>query len=276
MRVLRAEIESQLSSAGVETPAVDVGWMLRHLTGCSGAGLAAGTELTQEQAALLRRMGERRARREPLQLILGAVGFRHLDLATRAGVFVPRPETEVLAGEAVSRVPAGGIVVEPCTGTGAVAVAVASEAAPTLVVATDLSAAAVDLARHNAAAAGVAVTVAQGDLLAPVDPGLRGRVDVLVANPPYVAVGELDGLAPEVLDWDPRQALVAGPTGHEVSDRLIAVAGDWLAPGGWLLLEVDERRAGEAARRAADAGLVATHVVADLAGRDRVVVARKG
>lgn len=275
--VLREELETHLAAAGVATPAVDVEWMVRQVTGLGGAELVtgAGAVLADEQRAVLREMGERRARREPLQLILGSVGFRYLDLEVRAGVFVPRPETEVLAGAAVDRLPVGGVVVEPCTGTGAVAVAVAAEAAPGLVVATDVSAAAVELARRNAERCGVTVAVVRGDLLAPVDPALRGRVDVLVANPPYVAAAELDGLAPEVLDWDPPDALVAGPTGHEVSDRLIAAAGEWLRPGGWLLLEVDERRAGATAARATAAGLVQAGVVADLTGRDRVVLARR-
>lgn len=271
------ELETLLASAGVVTPDVDAQLLVRSVTGLSRAELAtaADHELGAEQVGVLRGMGERRAGREPLQLILGSVGFRYLDVVVRPGVFVPRPETEVLAGEAVARVPVGGVVVEPCTGTGAVACAVASEGDPGAVVATDLSRAAVDLARHNATRCGVGVTVRRGDLLAPVDPGLRGRVDVLVSNPPYVAEAELAGLEPEVVDWDPRSALVAGPSGHEVSDRLIAAAGEWLTPGGWLLLEVDQRRAAATAARAAAAGLAESGTVADLAGRDRIVLARR-
>ncbi|MEX2620131.1 MAG: peptide chain release factor N(5)-glutamine methyltransferase [Egibacteraceae bacterium] len=277
LRVVLGELETLLASAGVVTPEVDAQLLVRSVTGLSRAELltAANLELGAEQVGVLRGMGERRAEREPLQLILGSVGFRYLEVVVRPGVFVPRPETEVLAGEAVARVPVGGVVVEPCTGTGAIACAVASEAHPGTVVATDLSRAAADLARYNATRCGVGVTVLRGDLLAPVDPGLRGRVDVLVSNPPYVAESELAGLEPEVVEWDPRSALVAGPSGHEVSDRLIAAAGEWLTPGGWLLLEVDERRAAATAARAAAAGLTESGTVADLAGRDRVVVARR-
>lgn len=277
VRVVLGELESLLASAGVPTPDVDAQLLVRHVTGWSRAQVTVrGDEaLPPEQVERLRGMGARRAGREPLQLILGSVGFRYLDLEVRPGVFVPRPETEVLAGEAVARVPAGGVVIEPCTGTGAVACAVAAEADPRLVVATDVSQAAVGLARDNAARCGVEVTVAHGDLLAPVDAALRGRVDVLVSNPPYVAAGELEGLEPEVVAWDPPDALVAGLSGHEVSDRLIAAAAQWLAPGGWLLLEVDERRAIATAARAGVAGLVDTAVLADLTGRDRVVVAQR-
>lgn len=274
---LFGELQDLLGAAGVATPRVDAEWMVRQVTGWSRAQLltAADRELPAEDVARLRAMGKRRAAREPLQLILGSVGFRYLDLEVRPGVFVPRPETEVLAGEAIARVPAGGVVVEPCTGTGAVACAVASEADPASVVATDISAEAVALAIDNAERAGVDVAVTQGDLLGPVATRLRGRVDVLVSNPPYIAAGEMAALGPEVADWDPRGALVSGPTGHEVSDRLIAAAVEWLAPGGWLLLEVGESRATEAAARAASAGLMEAATVADLTGRPRIVVARR-
>ena len=277
VRALMGELEALVASAGVGSAEVDVEWMVRDVTGWSRAQLLtrAHGELLPQQVERLREMGRRRAAREPLQLILGSVGFRYLDLEVRAGVFVPRPETEVLAGEAIARVPPGGIVVEPCTGTGAVACAVATEAAPATVVATDVSPAAVDLARDNVARCGGTVTVSQGDLLEPVDTALRGRVDVLVSNPPYLAAREIHGLEAEVAGWDPPAALVAGPTGHEVSDRLIAAAGEWLAPGGWLLLEVDERRAAVTAERAEAAGLAETTTIADLTGRERVVAARR-
>jgi release factor glutamine methyltransferase len=190
-------------------------------------------------------------------------------------VFIPRPETEVLAGEAIARVPAEGLVVEPCTGTGAIACSVAFESAAATVVATDVSQAAVELARANAKRVGADVTVLAGDLLEPVDQALRGRVDVLVSNPPYLTPVEVAVGEPEVKDWDPYDALVSGSTGHEVTDRLISDAADWLRPGGWLLLEVDSSRAADTAQRAAAAGLVEAAVLADLTGADRIVVARR-
>lgn len=251
-------VAGRLAAAGVPTPGVDARLLVRHVP---------ADEL---DAAVTRRQA-----REPLQLILGRVGFRYLDLEVRAGVFIPRPETEVLAGEAVDRVPRGGIVLEPCTGTGAVAVSVATESAAGQVHASDVSPAAVALARANArAAAAGTVQVHEGGLLAAMPGALRGKVDVLVANPPYVAEHETRGLEPEVVDWDPPEALIAGPTGHEVSDRLIAGAGDWLAPGGWLLLEVAEVRAADVRDRAIAAGLTQAAVIVDLTGRERIVVAR--
>jgi release factor glutamine methyltransferase len=257
---------------------VDAELLLRHVTGWSAADLVLFNAHAVPPAALdaFAQAVERRGRREPLQLIVGSVGFRYLEVEVRAGVFIPRPETEVLAGEAIARVPAGGVVVEPCTGTGAVACAVATESEAARVVATDVSEAAVALAAANAARCGAAaVQVVQGDLLEPIDPALQGAIDVLVSNPPYVAADEMAGLEPEVTEWDPREALVSGPTGHEISDRLVAAAGEWLRPGGWLLLEVGETRARDTAQRCRAAGFVETGVVADLAGRDRIVLARR-
>lgn len=254
----RGGLVARLRAAGVPTPEVDARLLARHAGG---------------DAALLERLVARRAAREPLQLIVGAVGFRYLEIAVEPGVFIPRPETEVLAGAALERLPAGGVAVEPCTGSGAVACAVAQEGRPARVVATDCDPRAVALARRNAAAFPV-VEVVLGDLLEPVEASLRGRVDVLVANPPYLAAGEVDGLEPEVAVHDPHVALVAGPTGHEVCDALVDAAPGWLARGGWLLLEVDPSRAAATAARCGAVGLAAVAVLPDLTGRDRVVVAR--
>jgi release factor glutamine methyltransferase len=271
-----AAVAARLAAAGVPTPGVDAELLAAHALGLTRGGLllAAGAALPAGAAAALDTLVDRRAAREPLQLIVGSVGFRYAEITVRPGVFIPRPETEALAGEAIARTPDGGVVLEPCTGTGAVACAIAREADPGRVVATDVSPAAVDLARRNAAAL-PAVEVLHGHLLDPVPLELTGRVDVLVANPPYVAAGELAGLEPEVTEHDPRGALVSGPTGHEVTDELIALAGRWLAPGGWLLLEVDPRRAAEVARRCRAAGLEAVGVRRDLTGRSRMISAHR-
>jgi release factor glutamine methyltransferase len=272
-----AATTARLAAAGVPTPDVDARWLLVSVTGGTAVRVSLGSRrrLDEQAAARLSEHVARRLRREPLQLILGSIGFRHLDLLVRPGVFIPRPETEVLAGLAIAVLPAGGVVVEPCTGSGAVAGAVALEASPRVIVATDTSAAAVQLAQDNAVRAGVAVDVRLGDLLDPVPADLRGKVDVLVANPPYLAAAELDGLEPEVVGWDPHDALVAGPTGHEVSDRLVKQAPQWLADGGWLLLEVDPGRAATTVARMTAAGLTEADVHNDLTGAARIVTARR-
>lgn len=271
-----AVVSQRLATAGVPTPANDATWLVRHVLDWSAARLVtgAGERLTAEQAARLDALAARRVAREPLQLLLGSVGFRHLDVEVRPGVFIPRPETELLAGEAIARTPRGGVVVEPCTGTGAVACALAAEAAPATVVATDRSPAAVALACDNAARSGVDVRVVRGDLLAPVPARLRGRVDVLVANPPYLAASELADAEPEV-HHDPLAALVAGPTGHEVVDRLLAETPAWLRPGGWLLVELDPRRAATSAARAEQRGYTDVAILPDLTGSDRILRARR-
>ncbi|MGH8905817.1 MAG: peptide chain release factor N(5)-glutamine methyltransferase [Egibacteraceae bacterium] len=267
-------LAGRLRATGVPTPEVDAELLAAHVLGWSRSALRLRRAdlLSPDVEAGLEAAGERRAAREPLQLIVGSVGFRHLDLLVRPGVFIPRPETEVLAGEAIARVPPGGVVVEPCTGTGAVACAVATEASPRLVVATDVSPAAVALARQNAARAGArAVRVLAGDLLEPVPAELRGAVDVLVANPPYLTPDQLVTAEPEVRDWDPPRALVSGPDGHEHAARLCAAAAQWLRPGGWLLLEVDPSRAQATAHLAETASLHDVRILPDLLGRPRIV-----
>lgn len=273
-----AALTARLEDAGVPTPRVDAELLLAHVLGTGRTALKLDLNRVLDEASRWRieALGARRARREPLQHLVGSVGFGRLEILVRPGVFIPRPETETLAELAVALTPAGGVVVEPCTGTGAVACAVGTETSVSTVIATDLSPDAVALARENALRTGAtAVQVAQGDLLDPVPETLRGAVDVLVSNPPYVADDELGDLEPEVREHDPRPALVSGPTGHEVSDRLIALAGEWLAPGGWVLLEVADTRAQECARRATAAGLSDAEALPDLAGRLRFVRARR-
>ena len=272
----RRRLTDELAAAGVERPDVDAGLLLAHVLGLSRAQLVtcAATPVAPGAERTLVALAARRSAREPLQLLLGRAAFRRLVVAVRPGVFVPRPETEVLVDTVLERLPVGGIVVEPCTGSGAVAISVAAEACPDRVVATDRDPHAVALAAENATRAEVAVTVVRGDLLDPVDRGLRGRVDVLVSNPPYLAEPEWETVPPEVRH-DPRAALVAGPTGFEVTDRLLDLARRWLAPGGWVALETDERRAARTAEQAVARGLVQPEVRRDLTGRDRVVLARR-
>lgn len=275
-QLLRAVAE-RLERAGLPSPQADARWLIRHALGWSAAQLTIGRDrpLAADQLAAVERLVSRRAAHEPLQLVLGGTEFRGHHLLLRPGVFIPRPETELLVELVLDRLHAGGTVVEPCTGSGAIACAIAVERPGTPVVATDRDHAAVALAAHNAARLGATVDVRQGWLLDPVPRRLRGRTAVLVSNPPYLADGELADLPDDVARWDPLGALIAGPTGHEVSDALIAAAAPWLAPGGWLALELDERRIGQAVDRARGAGLDDVRAVTDLAGRPRFVLARR-
>jgi release factor glutamine methyltransferase len=225
---------------------------------------------------------ERRAGREPLQHIVGSTGFRYLTLRVERGVFVPRPETEVVAGlavdEAAARVAAGGdpFIVDLCTGSGAIAIAEATEVPGTRVVAVDLSPAAVDLATRNARAAGAEVRVVLGDVRDPeVLDELAGDVDIVVANPPYIPADTEP--EPEVRRYDPDLALDGGgPDGLDIPRAVLVTAARLLRPGGLLVVEHAEVQA-EALRAAAVAAgaFAEPRTVPDLTGRPRALVARR-
>lgn len=277
----------RLAVAGVPSPEHDARLLAEHVV---GAPIGRAPDPTAESIARFRDLITRRAERIPLQHLTGETGFRHLLISCRPGVFVPRPETEIVAGIAIDAAMARGdepVVVEPCTGTGAIALAVATEVAGAQVFASDVAPDAVDLAKLNAErvargdagvagfAPGAAVSVAQASLLDSVPAELRGAVDVLVSNPPYLPASDRDGWPPEVADHDPAEALVGGPDGYEVVGRLLHLAADWLAPGGVVVLEIDERRGDEAVSRAEAAGLVDVHTRNDLTGVVRAVCARR-
>ncbi len=288
---LVAEHTATLAAAGVASPHHDAIALARHVLGLTTTGIRTASLPDTEARRALADLVARRADREPLQLIVGATWFRYLRLACRDGVFIPRPETEVVAGLAIDAARRAGdrpSVVEPCTGTGAIALAVATEVPGAQVVATELDPLALDLARTNLAdvargraevaglAAGASCEVLAGDLLAPVDPGLRGHVDVLVSNPPYLPAADASTMDPEVTEHDPDRALFGGPDGHEVVDALLAAAADWLAPGGTVVLEIDARRASDAVAAAIGVGLIDVRTAPDLTGADRALVARRG
>lgn len=279
------QVATRLDDAGVPDPDVDARWIVDAMVDRFGPDLA-GCD-----AHVLDALVERRAAREPLQLVLGHTTFRWVELACRPGVFVPRPETEVVAGVAIDAARASGEtprVVEPCTGTGAIALAVASEVPWAQVAASDRSPAAVALARENLTtllaaeparpwrpgpwpAPGAEVTVEEADVADAVPDAWRGSVDVLVCNPPYLPADDAGTWQPEVGDHDPHEALVGGPDGHEVVDALLTAAPHWLRPGGTVVVEIDDRRGADAVARARAAGLVDVRVVLDLTGRDRAV-----
>ncbi len=239
--------------------------------GCDESALvsrlrAAGCVFAEDEAHLLvaaagtpEDLESRVARRvagEPLEHVLGWAAFRGRRVSVDPGVFVPRRRTELLVSEAVARVRPGALVVDLCCGTGAVGAAVAMEAEGVALHATDLDEAAVACAARNVAAIGGKVH--HGDLFAALPQALRGRVDLVVANAPYVPTGDLGLLPPEARDHEPESALDGGPDGLDVQRRIARAAPAWLAASGLLLVETSVRQAPESARILAEAGLVAT------------------
>lgn len=196
---------------------------------------------------------ERRARGLPLEQVVGWAGFRGRRIGVAPGVFVPRRRTEFLVAEALAQAPDAAVVVDLCCGSGAVGAALAAELDGVELHAADIDPAAVRCARRNLA--GVGGRVHTGDLFEALPARLRGRVDVLAANVPYVPTGEIGLLPTEARDHEPRVALDGGADGLDVLRRVAAGAPDWLAPGGCLLVETSRRQAPAAVRAFTAAGL---------------------
>lgn len=261
-----------LAAHGVERPRQEAEALLMSVLGVDRAGLYSRAAGLDSRSA--RRYGRALCQRcggVPLQHLTGEQPFRRLTLAVEPGVFVPRPETEVLVERAIEcvRDVVGPVIVDVGTGTGAVALSLASERPDARVLATDDSEEAVRLARRNAERLGLGVAVALGDLLEPVPAELRGAVDVVVSNPPYVTREEYASLPAEVRR-DPYGALVGGTDVHR---RLVSEAPGWLREGGWLVVEVGAGQGSEV-HRLFESAFDAVEVLADLAGRDRVVRGR--
>jgi release factor glutamine methyltransferase len=215
----------------------------------------------------------RRCTGTPVQHLTGEQGFRRLVLEVRPGVFVPRPETEVLVDVVLRALDAieTPIVVDLCTGSGAVALAVADEHHRAEVYATDVSDSAIELARANAARLGLRIDARRGDLFEPLPADLEGRVDVVCANPPYVPAARRAVLPADVLA-DPEEAVFGEPA---FSERVFANARTWLVPGGTVAVEIDDDAAQVLTAAATAAGFADVTVDRDLNGRDRVVSGRR-
>jgi release factor glutamine methyltransferase len=261
----------------VENPRRSAEWLLSAATDLSRIELYAHFDrpLSDTERATFRASIERRAAGEPLQYVTGEMPFRHLVLRVRPGVFIPRPETEVLVDTVLEHLDRIGsaepAVLDLCTGSGAVAVSVAYERPGARVYATEIVPATAEVARDNADRAGVAdrVTVLTGDLFGPLDPTLRGSFDVVVSNPPYIPTADLAGLPAEVAGFEPRVALDGGIDGLDVVRRIAEEAHAWLRPGGVVVMETDTSCAKEAALMLAR-WYEGVEVRTDLTGRDRI------
>jgi release factor glutamine methyltransferase len=265
-------VARELDEAGIPSPRVDAEHLVAHVLGLSRSELyASDVAFDQEQDSKLRTLVQRRVRREPLAYVLGEWGFRRLVLAVDRRALIPRPETEVVVERCLDLL---GDVDEPRVldvgaGSGAIALAIADEHPGAHVVAVDRAEDALALARVNLDRTGVneRVELVHGHLLA----GVEGPFDLVVSNPPYVLPDEFESLQPEIRLYEPKDALVGEGVGEEIARR----ARDVLRPGGWIVLESAD--GGSEALLSALEGLGYEDVTAspDLAGRPRVVEARR-
>ncbi|MGY1705044.1 peptide chain release factor N(5)-glutamine methyltransferase [Geodermatophilus sp. SYSU D00697] len=276
-----ADAVRRLSDAGVESPRVDAELLLAHVLGVSRTGLLTLGDVPGDAADRFAGLLDQRAGRVPLQHLTGRAPFRHLELAVGPGVFVPRPETELLVEWVLGRL-AGipePVVVDLGSGSGAIALSIAHEHPGARVTAVERDAGAIEWTRHNAAERAAAgdtpVEVLSGDMTDPrLLTALDGAVDVVVSNPPYVPDGAR--VPREVADHDPPLALWGGPDGLDVVRGLVRTAARLLRPGGALGIEHADQQGGALpalVRAHGDFTDVADH--ADLAGRPRYTTARR-
>jgi release factor glutamine methyltransferase len=276
-----------LERTGIDTARLDAECLLAHVLGCARWELALrrGRRLSAEAFARFLALVQRRERREPLAYLTGTREFWSLPLSVRPGVLVPRPETETLVEAALAAVrrPAGdgrlgGAILDLCTGTGAVAVALARELPEARLIATDVSRRALRVARQNAERHGVAARIRflRGNLwraLAGIVPA--GTLEVVVANPPYIPTATLAELMPEV-QWEPRRALDGGADGLGFHRHIIGGAPRFTRVGGFVLLEIGAEQGRQvAALFEASGAYDAPTIIRDLAGGERVVMARR-
>ena len=277
---LASEATARLRAAGLSSPEVDARRIVERAAGLEPSEYHASVDqpATRRTVGFFDQMLARRANGEPLQYVLGQWSFRTLDLVVDRRVLIPRPETEVVVEHALAegRRLGARTVVDLGTGSGAIALSMAAELGPQIEVwATDRSADALAVARANLTGIGRGATrvrLVEGDWYAALPSELQGRVELIVSNPPYVA--EVDDLPAEVLDWEPRPALIAGPSGTEAIERIVAGAPAWLARPGALVVEIAPHQAERTVELALAAGFQAATVEPDLANRRRVLCAR--
>jgi len=269
--VLRRSTE-YLAGRGSPTARLDAELLLAHGLGLSRIQLYTEFDrpLTEQELAVCRELVRRRGDREPVAYITGQWGFRRLDLAVDSRVLVPRPETELVVDRCLALLEGAHHprVLDVGTGSGAIALALKQERPDAAVAACDISPGAVEVASANAERLGLQVDVVESDLLEAV-PG--GQFALVVSNPPYVCEGELAGLEPEVAEWEPRVATVAGPDGFAAYRRLIPQAAGRLATGGHIVLECGAGQAPALRGALVEAGFGDVGVDPDLAGIERVV-----
>lgn len=274
------EAAAVLTAAGVDSARLDAELLLAHVLRLDRTGVHVRSEsnLSEGDARSFMALVQRRAAREPLAYLLGRKEFWSLEFEVAPAVLIPRPETEVAVEAALTilrpRASEPASICDLGTGSGCIAVALARELPGAAVVAADVSKAALEVARRNAAEHGVSdrIELVASNLFAQ----LRGRrFDLIVTNPPYVAAEEIDALEPE-LRWEPRLALDGGAGGLETIRWLLAEAVEALVVGGWLVMEIGAEQAAVVQAMAIVDGFTNIRIEADYAGTPRVLVAQVG
>jgi release factor glutamine methyltransferase len=266
----------RLKQAGVESPRLNAELLFAHALGTSRGMLPAmhSADIDADSRKAIEALLQRRLKREPIDYILGTREFYSRELTVRPGVLVPRPETETIIDAVLKLLPCefAGNAADIGAGSGALAVTLACEFTGLRVLATDISAAALNVTRENAAKHGVGARVfcARMDGLA----AAAGGFDLIVSNPPYIDPETADSLDPEVHDYEPHEALFGGKEGVEIAQRLLAQVAERLKPGGLCLFEHGFDQGKRMRELARQAGLKKISTLKDLTGLERVLVAR--
>jgi release factor glutamine methyltransferase len=269
---LIADAAAVLHAAGIASSRREAVRLWADLPGGdAAAAIDPRDPVSAERAAAYASAVRRRAAGEPLAHVTGWTGFRHLTLRCDRRALIPRPETEGLVELVLARVP-GGRVADIGTGSGCIALSLATEGRYDEVVAIELSAEALSLAEENRRATGARVALVRGDLCGPLAPE---SLDALVSNPPYLTAAEYAALDGSVRDWEPETALASGTEGLDAIAPLLDQGRAVLRPGGWLALEIDCARAALCACRAGASGWTDVAIHADLFGRERYLLARR-
>ena len=262
-----------LAGKGIENARLEAEWLLCEALSLDRVGLYLNFDkpLQDAELAAYRGMVARRAKREPLQHILGSQEFLGLEFRTTAAALIPRHDTELLVTESLKVAQEAQRVLDLGSGSGCVAIALTRSLPGAVVVSVDISPEALELARGNAALNSVSVEFRLGSLFEPVQ---GERFDLVVSNPPYIPAKDIENLQPEVRDYEPRPALDGGADGLEFYRLIIPAAPEHLTPGGWLLLEVGIGQSAAVTEMFAKSGFSAIFCAKDHGGIERVVGGR--
>ena len=245
--------------------------LMMAATGRTRTDVIVGFDVAADDAERFDAFVKRRLADEPLQYIEGSVPFGPVDLIVDQRVLIPRPETEYMFERAADTVEAPDVIVDLCSGSGNLALALAATFPDACTYAVDISTHACEVALENAERNGLAIEVLEGDLFEPLPPQIEGHIDLLVANPPYIGALEMGDLPRDVLR-EPGMALLGGERGDEIVERIAIDASRWLAPGGLVFCEISEFASDRTLAHFRHLGAEIHH---DLAGRPRFIVGRR-